>query len=342
MENSNVIVKVSFWKRDFFGLFDYHSDKLKTQGDFILNETCCIWGSESSVEYSEEGAPAPKLGLSPLITLIHSNSQVLVQQPDSSAQELWVPIRKTKKKGAKLSEGSVIKLGRRVLRVLEISLTETPIDTNSTEGAPSEGFVCKICMEDAELEDSLMQPCSRCANTRVHLMCFRQWIAKDTIVKKRTNSTIYRNAKYLCDVCRETLPVRIQAQNGFYYLFDIEIPTSPYLILESLELDNHEKRLYIVNLQKNKKLTMGSSRKCDLRMKDFTIEKLHATLETANNEILLTDKKSKYGTMIRPELPLQLQDSLAVQSGRALISLQFPSKANLFRSLFSKSTSRFY
>lgn len=337
--NPPVTVRVSIWKRDFFGLFDYHSDKLKVQKEFTLNESCCIWGSESSVECSEEGASAPKLGLSPLISLVYNNGQMLVLRPDFSPEELWIRITK-KKEGTKLSEGSVIKLGKRVLEVLRISLAGTPTGQNSIEGVPGEGFSCKICMEDAEPDDPLIQPCSRCSNSRVHLTCFRQWVAKDTIVKKRPNSTIYKNSKHLCDVCKEALPTRLQSHNAFYYLFNIEIPTGPHMILESLELNNYEKRLYIVNIQKNREFTIGSSRKCDLRMKDFTVEKLHAILKITNNEILITDKKTKYGTMIRPKLPLKLRDFLAVQSSRTLITFRFPSKPNLLRSLFAKSTLR--
>lgn len=337
-----ISVHVVVWLRDFFSLYDYYSDNYKSEKEFIVNNSCLIGRSESIAYCLAKGEwSMPGISFTPLVSLSYINSQILFLKSDSSSEDLWIPTRMTKETKVKLAEGTVFKLGCKVFEVLEINFPRTPYVPNTEEEILNEGLSCKICMNNAEVGDPLIQSCGRCKNARVHISCLRQWIAKDTVVKTRTSSTVYINNRYVCDVCKELLPLYVRFKHQIYYLFKVETPPESYMILKSVKLEYPGVKLYLLNIQKHKKFIIGSSRESDLKVKDFTVERFHAELRATSKGIFIRDKKSKYGTMIRQNSTIELQESLTVQVGPSLITVRrIPnrsrSKASLFSCLQSK------
>lgn len=342
-DHPRISVRVVVWLRDFFSLYNYCPDNSKSEKEFIVNDSCLIGRSESTAYCLAEGEwLMPRINFTPLISLSYINSQILLLKPDPKSEEFWVPVRMMERMKIKLAEGTNFKLGRKVFEVLEINLLRTPHVPDTEQRILNEEFVCKICMGDAEAGDPLIQSCDKCRNTRVHISCLRQWVVKDTVVKMRTNSTVYINSRYTCDVCKELLPSNIRFQNKIYYLFKVKISPGPYMILKSVKLEHAEVRFYLLNLQKSKKFTIGSNREADLKVKDFTVEGLHAELKATDHGIFIRDKKTKYGTMVKQNSPLELQESLTIQMGPSLITVRRTpnrsrSKLNLLSCLRSKS-----
>lgn len=97
------------------------------------------------------------------------------------------------------------------------------------------------------------------------------------------------------------------------------------MTLESIS-SSSAKSIYVVNLDpENSTFKIGRGHDTDIRVSDISVSRLHATIEkTEENELVLKDNNSKFGTLICLQHPLLLSefDSIHLQAGRTLLEIQ--------------------
>ena len=76
---------------------------------------------------------------------------------------------------------------------------------------------------------------------------------------------------------------------------------------------------YVISLQKDKEVAIGRNNASQVIMKDISISRTHCSLEHKHGMVLVRDKKSKFGTLIKVDKTLEFSSETGLQ-------LQFDSK----------------
>ena len=169
----------------------------------------------------------------------------------------------------------------------------------------------------------------------IHLNCLSQWLkiksdlinCPNNIYKKLIFNTIN------CEICREKFPEMAydiineksyEIYNPEYFITSLNNIYHNYIVLESFELINNKKLIYIVSFDTKDKITIGRSQSSDLKISDVTISRIHSVLlRTKDNKILIKDACSKFGTLILLQSKkILINDKiLSIQKGKVLLNL---------------------
>ena len=264
-----------------------------------------------------------------------------------------------------LHQGDIIKLGRIELKVrsirldgnkhIPLSLPTTKSRTktsslnlnNDTEHNNNNQYkrTCRICFGEDEVESPLINPCKCAGGVKyIHLHCLQQWLKTKRVARSSSNEncSTYTYKKISCELCKTILPDFVQSGNGFYEVWKFSEPEQMnYIVFESLENIHQNnnttfKTIYVVNFSNKSTIKIGRSHEVDLRIRDVTVSRLHATLELLNinnnNEIVLRDNKSKFGSIVElqcDKIPLYGEPGLTLQLGKNLVNFTVRTKANV-------------
>ena len=114
-----------------------------------------------------------------------------------------------------------------------------------------------------------------------------------------------------------------------YSLVSYFKPEKNYLILESIS-STSAKSVYVVDLEsRNDVFRIGRGHDSDIRVSDISVSRFHALIvKTEENELIIKDNNSKFGTLICLQQPLLLSefDRIHLQVGRTLFEVQTKEK----------------
>ena len=138
-----------------------------------------------------------------------------------------------------------------------------------------------------------------------------------------TESAVTYHWKALeCELCKTVYPDLVKTK---YNLATFEKPQSNYMILESISTSS-TKSIYVIDLDARKdSFKIGRGQDVDIRVSDISVSRFHATItKTENNELIIKDNNSKFGTLVCLQHPLLLSeyDSIHLQAGRTLLDIQ--------------------
>ena len=96
------------------------------------------------------------------------------------------------------------------------------------------------------------------------------------------------------------------------------------MIIESLSMEKNSSRIIHV-LKPNKKesdFKMGRGHDAEVRVNDISVSRTHAIIKFRDNNFLIEDNNSKFGTLVlvKDQIPLEVNHTKAVQVGRSVIS----------------------
>mmetsp|Transcript_11767 Transcript_11767/g.10406 ORF Transcript_11767/g.10406 Transcript_11767/m.10406 type:complete len:183 (+) Transcript_11767:986-1534(+) len=101
------------------------------------------------------------------------------------------------------------------------------------------------------------------------------------------------------------------------------------MILESISTSS-AKSVYVINLDSgNGTFKIGRGHDTDIRVSDISVSRLHATIvKTGQNELVIKDNNSKFGTLSCLQHPLLLSEfeCIHLQAGRTLLEIQMKEK----------------
>ena len=199
--------------------------------------------------------------------------------------------------------------------------------------------VCRICYieeEDAQT-NPLVQPCICDGSLKyIHLSCLKHWISTHSCIKLDSNEdcAIFLIKPVECELCKTKFPDFIKYQNKLYPLLDFTNEFKSYLTLESLTLDkNRNKFIYVVSLEKNKKIKAGRGRECEVVLSDISVSRVHSVMVVENKNVYIEDNNSKFGTLIfvqSPKLKLSPELPLYLQIGRTSFEIKVKKNFKLF------------
>jgi hypothetical protein len=271
---------------------------------------------------------------------------VTYQIGNSPNKRLWLAIRYSHPKGLEIKERDVIKLGRIRLKVRKIVTVignhegniqkcfESLASKVDAEVELEEDAQCRICFGTESLtENPLITPCDCTGSIKyIHTECIRHWLRSRIQTKTTFSTTSYYWTDLNCELCKTSLPSSVYYMGMKIDLISIDYPDKPYILLEEYSPDNfNSSGVHIVAIDDGKTISIGRAQEADFRITDISVSRNHASLSFVDEKFVISDKKSKFGTLIKMKKVVTLQGghNFAIQVGRTLFHVKVEKKINL-------------
>lgn len=335
----SVEARTTTWTKDSHGLFDYESasvmrDKVTAVQSSRLQRigNRCAFATEETAEGAET-----------LLLLSQRNGEISSEEfsvrPGTAAEKLWLVVKETSRdRGVRLVEGDVMKLGRILYRVKQLS-TEggtkptfpslslaVPVEVYDRSQTGEANLVCRICLGDAQSEDNpMISPC-KCAGTMkfIHIDCLQEWLKSRLNCQESGSAVSYFWQTLDCELCKQDFPTTIQINGATRDLVEIHKPNSAFLVLEDLRRENSSRGIHVVSMDEGHTFCIGRGHDCDIRITDISVSRLHAVVRLSQGGFFVEDRNSKFGTLVQVKQPvtLTLGVSVALQVSRTVVVLR--------------------
>ncbi|CAG9331348.1 unnamed protein product [Blepharisma stoltei] len=348
-ENTYLEIKTSTWHRDTNGLYDYQAS-ITAKNHFTINysavlhranNSCILNSSSWNRKLSEDS--------NPILSIKARGGEFIIQQSGNELNErLWLVIKSIRNNGVrgyKICEGDWIRLGRVKLQVKKIctDTTKKALENESVivadgenpkfqyfeplRGDSNEVMACRICLNNENsTENPLISPCY-CTGTmkHIHISCLQEWLKnKAVVISKFQKVTSFFWNELSCEICKAPFPLSIYIKGVRFDLIKIENPGRPYVLLEDYSPERHEIRcLRIVSLNNGESASLGRGNKISLKIPDVSVSRRHCKLKFIENNFILEDTNSKFGTLVlmKKSFVLQPHTEVTVQIGRTIVHL---------------------
>ncbi|CAD8085782.1 unnamed protein product [Paramecium primaurelia] len=272
-----------------------------------------------------------------------TNRQLICDMTKGS--KIWLVTRSIQtnsiNEGLVLKVGDVIKLGRVKLIIKEIQLQhETNQDLLNEESLCSledkNEFTkqCRICLSTGESPlNPLIDPCKCIGSTKyVHIKCLLRWIQQSSHFNSNAYCTRFIWKSLECEICKSVYPPIFDRNGKSFNLIELSKPKDkPFIMMEFQQKRQHDNPqsndsngLYIVNFGTKKELKIGRNHEVEISIADISVSREHAHIKLVDNKIILSDKRSKFGTLVLLQKNINLTPQLSgleLQIKRTLIKL---------------------
>ena len=183
--------------------------------------------------------------------------------------------------------------------LLAKKLTKQSMNQNGDENQNKP--TCRICLgEEYDEENPLINPC-KCSGTMkyLHLNCLKMLI--NSKIEKIYSDTVslFTFKSLECEICKSLFPENILVKNKTYTIIDLQRPTTNYMIIEGIVKENLEtKSIFIIKLLEHTQIKIGRASDADVRLNDISVSRCHAIIRLCDGFCVLSDTKSKYGTLV--------------------------------------------
>ncbi|KAH8583477.1 SSM5 like ring finger with a forkhead associated (FHA) domain [Cryptosporidium sp. chipmunk genotype I] len=340
-----LIIETTTWSRDSHELFDYEAQHInnkkflvsKNSKIFRQNTECMIVGDEEelptqgdyllSIKTTSDGKfvafPADR-------SLGACNDRQLVPK------KVWLIVRDLPSKSYALQQNDMVKLGRFKLRVKQLVKNEDQIpelrldemETNIIEPTLEESITmqCRICLTEGEQEDDpLLCPCQCRGSIKfVHLECLRHWInGRLNLANENGSGDTFFFRQLQCELCKSPLPSSASIKGSRVNIVKVPQAKPPFIVLENI-YGNVHRGVHVVSMAEKKDLKLGRGHESDVRISDVSISRYHATIRYRNDNFMLEDHDSKFGTLVSVRRPQAIDNchNLALQVGRTVVNLR--------------------
>jgi hypothetical protein len=187
---------------------------------------------------------------------------------------------------------------------------------NLRKEKPEEELACKYCLlEDItenEMDNLLIYPC-KCAGGMkyVHVYCLKNWLKTKIPSNSVTTTVEYKWEKLCCEVCKSKWPMKILYQGNAIDLIEINRPEHPYIIFEKCpsEKESEVNSLFLILGQEEVPTRIGRNAYMDIIINNDTLSRNHCSFEFKNNEFIIKDNMSKFGSFIKVNKDFELEES---------------------------------
>ncbi len=162
----------------------------------------------------------------------------------------------------------------------------------------------------------------------VHFLCLKRWLEAKMVVKSSFNHHTFSWKNFSCELCGWKYSYQFDFNGKLWSLVNLERPADPevpYIILESLDLEKNASRIIhtAIFTDINKKFSLGWGHESDLRINDISVSRLHASLQYKNDQFVMLDCRSKFGTLAlhHGDLNLEIGMTQTLQIGRTVITV---------------------
>lgn len=305
-------MNTSTWPRDSHMLYDYETSSVSRKTLKILHSTIITRLGNDVLQSDEQENEA-------LVSVLIDHNDCILSSTKN--YPVWLIIRSPRnsvsQKSYTLRQGTIIKLGRLQFRVKAIKREGDHLDEAFTEAAEEKGLMCRICLcENSEKANPLISIC-KCSGTMkyIHIGCLQKWMNS-----RVTENTFARHLKSIdCELCKKKLPFTIKVNSVSYDLVKCQRPEMPFLILEGIQAEQREPGVYLISFKNKSSVMLGRGHDSDVRIPDISVSRCHAKISFVDNEFMIQDNNSKFGTLIMLEGPQVLEKRLSVQCGRTVM-----------------------
>ncbi|CEL91624.1 unnamed protein product [Vitrella brassicaformis CCMP3155] len=339
-------VTTTTWARDSHDLFDYEARHVNTK-TFYIQRPMKAFRSGTDIQLIPEGVANPtnadylvrfvsdKNGKFQVVPAERSGSQ------STNPKKLWLIVKDLQPTGHIIQENDVIKLGRFKLRVRqcvksgdvqpELRLDDSDVpDVGGAPGDDLKQMQCRICLlEGPNEDDPLVAPCECKGSIKfVHINCLRHWIKgrlQNNGQSDNSGSTFFYKQQQ-CELCKTAFPPAGMANGEKLQIVQVPNTQPPFIVLENLVSPSQQQQnrgLHVISMAEKKILKLGRGHESDVRIADVSISRYHATIRFVNDNFVLEDHNSKFGTLvaIRKSHVVDVDSPVSVQVGRSAISL---------------------
>lgn len=160
------------------------------------------------------------------------------------------------------------------------------------------------------------------------------WLQTKVSKKEGHSHSTLNWRNFECELCKTPYPYTFLLDNSRWFLVDLNRPQdndTPYIILESLSSEKNSSRtihIVIINSEQSS-FSLGRGHDSELRINDISVSRKHASLEYKDGKFVLSDLKSKFGTLMLISEPVQLSEhnNKTFQIGRTVVTIKAKSEA---------------
>lgn len=306
-------------------LYDYESKDVCRKNLKIMNS--CYISRSREVEQLPDPSNDSLLGL----TLDSGHLSI-----SSVSYPLWQVIRNPRHiptpKFFSLKQGTVIKLGRLQFEVKALKNKEDLLEDVEASRIKDSTQICRVCFVE-DLPDNPLVSICKCSGSIqcIHVKCLQSWI-----LSKVTTNGENPLMKYLrsihCELCREKLPFILKVEGKLFDMLQGHKLEVPYLILEGIQSEQREPGVYFISFAQKESVMLGRGHDSDVRIPDISVSRCHAKISFRENEFVIEDNNSKFGTLVKLPSPFVVESRITVQCGRTVVefSKNCPAKDEKF------------
>lgn len=266
---------------------------------------------------------------------------IIPQNNNQHNDRLWMVIR-SMKEGYVIKKFDIIKLGRMKFRVKEFRTETDYFEDLDNDKTPHPGFdefyevaqadepeaTCRFCWTGDQTEENPLICACKCSGSIrfIHFQCVKMWLQTKVTKKEGPGHCTLNWKNFECELCKKAYPYTFVLKGERRFLVDLHRPTdndTPYMIMESLSSDKNSSRtVHIVTMNTpTTSFSLGRGHDSELRINDISVSRKHASLEYKNGDFVLTDLKSKFGTLvlISHNVELSEQSNNTFQIGRTVV-----------------------
>ena len=176
---------------------------------------------------------------------------------------------------------------------------------------------CRLCYQsESSITDPLISPCNCSGSMKyIHLSCLKNSIKLKYHKKSEEYYDIFLFQNYNCEICLSMYPKYIIYKTQIYYLIDIDFNKFENYVLCDLTqyVDNNQKITHfgylMFKIEDNMELSLGRKKNNHIKLKDISVSRNHCIIMKKDNNLLIKDLRSKFGTMryINNYLEIDLQ-----------------------------------
>ena len=321
------------WARDSNGLFDFESKNV-LRNSFVTSVSSRLLRLGNDVLLRQGDNEQTEMVAS-LAWLVRCEGYFLVKE--DTAERIWrvVPSVKAIKpgQGQVLTEGEVLRIGRVCFCVKQVCASgeDSPVFIQKAKRMPSpnenEVQACRICLSEEQSPDNpLISPC-KCSGTMrfIHLQCLREWLQSRLNVKQSGSIISYHWKALDCELCKTNLPSQLVLDGKTLELMDVHKPNTPFLVLEEMARGTEDELgIHVLSMPAGAQINLGRGHESDIRVQDISVSRLHASIHLENGTFRVSDRKSKFGTLVQVKRSAALHpgSTTTLQVGRTVLTLK--------------------
>lgn len=233
-------------------------------------------------------------------------------------------------KGVEINEGDIIKIGKQIMKFKIIrskvpkamsmknlsSMKKIPNNVKSMMELHQHGeinyqdmcnsvvfkdneLLCRVCLEPESAQNPFHDLCICNKTMPTHLSCFRAWLQKNSTVTESNDITFYNFMHISCEVCKTQFASSIKVNGKDEPILEPKLPDDiPYAFVEVFQIEDPSKikAFLIVDLSKDRKITIGRNEENDIIFKNNSISRNHCTIKIDKGKLKIIDQNSKFGT----------------------------------------------
>lgn len=259
-------------------------------------------------------------------------------------------------KGVDIEEGDIIKFGKQVMRFKIINSKqypksmknlssvkkipnnvqsmmelhhEGPIDYNDMCNSlvfKEDELLCRVCLEPESPKNPFHDLCICNKTMPTHLSCFRSWLHKNSTVSETNNITFYNFMNITCEICKTQFSSSVKINGKEEPILEPKLPEDiPYAFVEVFQIEDPSKikAFLIIDLSKDRKITIGRNEENDIIFKNNSISRNHCTIKIEKAKLKIVDQNSKFGTfkLLKSSIDIKPKKNTLFKTDRYLVEI---------------------